>query len=235
MHKKILIVIPCFNEAHTIGNLIEEIQNEKSLHPFDFDIIVINDCSTDNTPEEVKKYNVINLDLPINLGIGGAMQMGYKYALKNNYQIAIQVDGDGQHPPKEIVKLINQYLLSNDNVIIGSRFILKQGFQSSILRRIGITYLHWLNRLLTGKSIFDITSGFRLFDIAALEIAAKNYPDEYPEPESLIIFSKYGLSINEIPVIMRDRQGGESSIKNFGQLYYMFKVSIAMFFSHIKK
>jgi hypothetical protein len=145
------------------------------------------------------------------------------------------MDGDGQHPPSELIKLIDQFILTHSNIVIGSRFVLKQGFQSSTLRRIGITYLHYLTYVFTRKSIYDITSGFRLFDQKAIQIIALKYPDDYPEPESLIIFSRAGLSVEEVPVIMRERQGGKSSIRNFSQLYYMAKVTIAMFFSNIRK
>jgi len=163
------------------------------------------------------------------------MQTGYKYALKNNYQIAIQMDGDGQHPPSELQKIFEGYNTSNPNVLIGSRFIENQGFQSSFLRRFGIKYFHWLNKILTGNSIYDITSGFRLYDIKSIKLVASRYPDEYPEPESLILFAKEKLLVKEVPVIMRERQGGVSSITSFSQLYYMVKVSLAMIFSKIRK
>jgi glycosyltransferase involved in cell wall biosynthesis len=229
---KTLIIIPCYNEEAAIGALLDELL---SIKDYPFDIVVINDCSTDNTAEIVAKYPVNLLSLSVNLGIGGAMQTGYRFAMLNDYDVAIQMDGDGQHPPDELKKIVDFYTKNHSNVVIGSRFIDKKGFQSSLMRRIGIAYFHWLIRFFTQQNIFDCTSGFRLFDKKAIQIAANYYPDEYPEPESLVIFAKRGLKINEVPVLMRERQGGTSSIKYFGTIYYMVKVSIAIFFSLIRK
>ena len=145
------------------------------------------------------------------------------------------MDGDGQHPPKELIKLLNHQKTTGANVVIGSRFIENVGFQSSASRRAGIRYFYRLNKLFTGKKIYDSTSGFRLFDKKAISLGARYYPDDYPEPESLVMFSKYGLAIEEVPVIMSHRLGGQSSIRNFSALYYCIKVTIAMFFSFIRK
>jgi glycosyltransferase involved in cell wall biosynthesis len=233
MTKKLLIIIPCFNEEASIATLLKELL---ALNlSYRIDIAVINDCSTDNTLAVIRQFNVIVLNLPVNLGIGGAMQTGYKYARRNNYDLAVQMDGDGQHPPTELAKLLAQYEKTEASVIIGSRFISKEGFQSSRLRRSGIAYFHRLNQLFTGKRILDITSGFRLFDKMAINIAANSYPDEYPEPESLVVFARAGLKIEETAVIMKERQGGQSSIRSFSSVYYMIKVSIAMFFAYIRK
>jgi glycosyltransferase involved in cell wall biosynthesis len=218
-----------------IGKLLNEM-NQLALPPhIEVEVLVINDCSEDNTSAKAREFGARVIDSPINLGIGGAMQTGFIYAQKNQYDFAVQMDGDGQHPPSELIKLIEQFTSSQSNIIIGSRFVLKQGFQSSVLRRLGITYFHYLTYAFTGKSIYDITSGFRLFDKKTIQLIAKKYPDDYPEPESLIILSKAGLSVKEVPVIMRERQGGKSSIRNFSQLYYMAKVTIAMFFTNIRK
>lgn len=232
---KLLIIIPCYNEASSIGSLLEQIRQIKLAEDILPDWVVVNDCSKDNTSQIAMQHGAKVLDLPVNLGIGGAMQTGYKYAAQSGYDLAVQLDGDGQHPPQELQKLIDEYLQFKCNIVIGSRFIVKQGFQSSALRRMGIKYLHWISKILTGKNIYDITSGYRLFDKKAIEIAAKYYPDDYPEPESLVVFSRSGLTISEVPVIMKERQGGRSSIKNFQQLYYIVKVTIAMFFSSIRK
>ncbi|RFS13364.1 glycosyltransferase family 2 protein [Emticicia sp. C21] len=231
--KKLLIIIPCFNEEASIAKLLTELLNLKL--PYNLTIAVVNDCSTDNTLSVVRSFNVVVLNLPVNLGIGGAVQTGFKYAHRNNYDLAVQMDGDGQHPPTELPKLLVHHEKTQANVTIGSRFILKEGFQSSFLRRSGIAYFHRLNQLFTGKRILDITSGFRLLDKKAIGIAAENYPDEYPEPESLVAFAKARLRIQEIAVIMKERQGGQSSIRSFSSIYYMIKVSIAMFFAYIRK
>jgi hypothetical protein len=231
MEKRILIIIPCYNEEASLPSLIDEL---RAVTVYPLSILAVNDCSIDNTAEAIARCGVDALHLPVNLGIGGAMQSGFLYARENDFDIAIQVDGDGQHPPSELPKLIAWHLSQHTNVVIGSRFISRSAFRSTWLRRIGIRYLHFLNRLLTGTRIYDSTSGFRLFDKKAIEIACELYPDEYPEPESLVLFSRRGLSIAEVAVDMRARQGGVSSIKNFGSFYYIVKVSIAMCYSFIR-
>jgi hypothetical protein len=232
---KVLIIIPCFNEEKSIALLLEELLKINFSNKYRVEIVVVNDGSEDNTVEVINQLNVIILDLPVNIGIGGAVQTGLKYAFDNDFEIAIQVDGDGQHPPMEILKMLKAQEENPSNLIIGSRFISKEGFQSSLFRRLGIFYLHWLNKILTQKNFYDITSGFRLFDKKAISLAARFYPDEYPEPESLVIFAKAGFSISETPVLMKPRQGGQSSIRYFSQVYYIIKVSLAMFFSYIRK
>jgi glycosyltransferase involved in cell wall biosynthesis len=231
MAQKILIIIPGYNEAASLPIVLSEL---RLVEGYDITPIVINDCSTDGTAIIARQNGVKLLDLAINLGIGGAMQTGYLYALKNNYDLAIQVDGDGQHLPSELYKLIDHYNQNAVNVVIGSRFLTKNTYRSTMSRRVGIYYFHLLNKLFAHKNIYDCTSGFRLFDRKAIEIAAASYPDEYPEPESLILFTKCGLTIAEVPVIMRARLGGTSSIRHFNSFYYMVKVTIAMFFSYLR-
>lgn len=162
------------------------------------------------------------------------MQCGLRYAREKNYDLAVQMDGDGQHPPTELIKLLWCQKTTAANLVIGSRFLEKEGFQSSMVRRIGISYFHLLNKMFTGKNIYDSTSGFRLFDKQAIAIAASSYPDDYPEPESLVLFSRKKLNLCETPVIMRSRDGGKSSIGKFASLYYCVKVTIAMSFSAIR-
>ncbi|WP_298391203.1 glycosyltransferase family 2 protein, partial [Hydrotalea sp.] len=172
---------------------------------------------------------------PMNLGIGGAVQTGIQYAYRNNYHYAIQLDGDGQHPPHQVPVLLAAQKQHNADVVIGSRFLGNgDGFQSSFIRRLGIRYFHWLNRIFTGNRIFDSTSGFRLLNQKAIALAAANYPDEYPEPESLILFAKAGCTIVEVSVKMRERQGGASSIGKTASVYYSLKVSLSMFFTFIR-
>ena len=235
MSGKVLIVIPCYNEEASLPSVLDELLQTSLPGGYQLDVLVVNDCSKDNTSAVAKNGHAIVIDLPVNLGIGGAVQTGILYARDSGYDIAIQLDGDGQHPPKELGKLVSFHLESGANIVIGSRFLEKQGFQSSFARRMGIKYFHWVNRIMTGMHIYDSTSGFRLFDRAAIKIASAYYPDEYPEPESLIIFSKAGLKISEVPVVMSARLGGQSSIRHFGSLYYCIKVSLAMFFSFIRK
>jgi len=235
MPGKVLIVIPCYNEEASLPKLLPELLSAALPNGYQLEALIVNDCSKDNTSAVAKKHKATVIDLPVNLGIGGAVQTGILYARENDFDMAIQLDGDGQHPPKELPKLINHHLESGANIVIGSRFLEKEGFQSSFVRRLGINYFHWVNRLMTGTRVYDSTSGFRLFDRKAIALASGYYPDEYPEPESLVIFSKAGLKIAEVPVIMAERQGGQSSIRSFGSLYYCFKVSLAMFFSFIRK
>jgi len=230
---KLAVIIPAYNEQDSIAMVISDI-NTLSISNTEITAVVINDCSTDNTSEIASKLDCVLIDLAVNLGIGGAVQTGYRYAYDNNYDYTIQVDGDGQHPASQIPKLFNEAITNNINVVIGSRFIDNKGFQSSNMRRLGIGFLNKLIKLFTGLNILDNTSGFRLFDKKVIEIVQSNYPDEYPEPESLILFSKKNFSIKEVAVEMKERQGGESSIRNFNQLYYMIKVSMAIFYTFIK-
>lgn len=235
MAKKVLIIIPCFNEEASLPVVLQEINKIALPGNYSLDVLVVNDCSNDGTKAVAEKNGALLLDLPINLGIGGAVQSGLLYALDNNYDLAVQMDGDGQHPPDQFTKLVNYHGDTGTNVVIGSRFLQNEGFQSSFSRRLGINYFYRLNYLFTGKRVYDSTSGYRLFDRVAIEIGAKCYPDDYPEPESLVLFSKAGLTIKEVPVIMNERFGGQSSIRNFTSLYYCIKVTIAMFFSFIRK
>ena len=235
MFKKVLIVIPCYNEEAALPQLLNELISLKLPDHYALSILAINDCSKDKTVEVARNYDIKILDLPNNLGIGGAVQSGLRYAKMNNFDIAIQLDGDGQHPPSEIIKLLNANSEFKADIVIGSRFLNNEGFQSSSIRRMGIKYFYYLNQLLTGNNIYDSTSGFRLLSSNAIAIAAENYPDDYPEPESLVIFSKAGLKIKEVPVVMSHRLGGKSSIGNFSSIYYCIKVTMSMFFSFIRK
>ena len=235
MLKKVLIVIPCYNEEAALPLLLNEFVSLKLPDQYELTVLVVNDCSKDNTFSVAQKYDVKILDLPTNLGIGGAVQSGLKYAKRYHFDMAIQLDGDGQHPPSEIIKLLNANAIFGADLVIGSRFLNNEGFRSSFMRRLGIKYFYRLNQLLTGNNIYDSTSGFRLLAKKAIAIAAENYPDDYPEPESLVTFARAGLKIKEVPVIMSHRLGGKSSIGNFSSVYYCIKVTISMFFSFIRK
>lgn len=221
---KKLIIIPAYNESASIQKTVEEIKKNAA----GFDYVVINDCSVDRTRDICEKhgYNVVNL--PINLGIGGAVQTGYKYGMKYGYDLAVQVDGDGQHDPKFLSKM-SDYLLETDvDMVIGSRFIEKEGFQSSGARRAGIKYFTFLIRLLTGKTVTDPTSGLRMVNRDIMEMFAQDYPKDYPEPESVVAVLRSGKKVKEIPVVMRERNGGVSSISLKKSVYYMIKVSLAI-------
>ena len=197
--------------------------------------VVVNDCSKDSTLKIIRELDCIALDLPINLGIGGAVQTGIKYAFNNGFDYAVQIDGDGQHPPHGIPILMEELRKNNWDVVIGSRFIKNEGFQSTILRRSGIKYFQWLLKLITGETVTDTTSGMRLMNRKTMELLYAYYPDEYPEPEALIIYNRNGLQFGEVPMQMIERQGGQSSIQGFGTIYYMFKVTIAIVFTFLRK
>jgi glycosyltransferase involved in cell wall biosynthesis len=233
---KILFIIPCYNEEENIATLLQELTQINIGEGFQVFIAVINDCSKDSTKSVVEKFPFVTLlNLPINLGIGGAVQTGLLYALKHQFDFALQIDGDGQHPPSEIYKLLEAQKLHQANVVIGSRFIEKKGFQSSFLRRLGIKYLQIIHFILTGNSIKDVTSGFRLYDKKTLDVICSAYPDEYPEPDSLILLANHQLKVIETPVVMRKRVGGKSSIRYFDQIYYIVKVTMSMFFTKIRR
>lgn len=228
---KKLIIIPAFNEESNIEKTVTAIQ--KNAQGFDY--VIINDCSGDSTRQicEKKGYNIVNL--PINLGIGGAVQTGYKYALEHGYDVAVQVDGDGQHDP-EFLSTMAEHLMDNGlDMVIGSRFIEKEGFQSSTLRRIGIIFFSKLIKILTGTLITDPTSGLRMIGRNAMALFAVDYPRDYPEPESVVAVIQRGMKVEEIPVIMKEREGGVSSISLKKSVYYMIKVTLAILIERIRK
>ena len=228
---KKLIIIPAYNEEANIVKTVESIERDA----VGFDYIVINVCSTDRTKEICEEHGFHYVDLPINLGIGGAVQTGYKYAWENGYDMAVQVDGDGQHDP-EFLELMAEYLETHQvDMVIGSRFIEKQGFQSSGMRRVGIRFFSGLIRLMTGKTITDPTSGLRMAGRNVIELFSKDYPRDYPEPESVVAILRKGLKVAEVPVIMREREGGVSSISMKKSVYYMVKVTLAILIERIRR
>lgn len=231
---RIAIVIPAYNEEEAIAAVVNDLNATAKQHQLDLKVIVVNDCSKDNTSEVISKLDCVALNLPVNLGIGGAVQTGFKYAYAAGCDYAIQVDGDGQHPAAEVPKLVATALEKNADVVIGSRFIDKEGFQSSALRRFGINYFKRLNKMLVGVTVNDSTSGFRLISKKVLEVVSDYYPDEYPEPEAIILYSLKGFKIVEVPVIMKERQGGVSSIGRFSSVYYMLKVTLAILYTFIR-
>ena len=228
---KKIVIIPAYNESESIKQTVEEIKRKAP----EFDYVVVNDCSTDKTKEicENNGFNVINL--PINLGLGGAVQTGYRYGYNKGYDVAVQVDGDGQHNPEFLVKMADYLERKKVDMVIGSRFIEKQGFQSSGTRRIGIKYFTFLIQLLTGKKITDPTSGLRMVNRDVMKIFAYDYPKDYPEPESVVAILRKKKKVEEMPVIMRERNGGVSSISLKKSVYYMIKVTLAILIEKIRK
>lgn len=222
--KKVLVIIPAYNESHNIEDTLQSLLNEEIA----VDYLVINDCSKDNTLDILKKLDSRYVDLPINLGIGGGMQTGYKYAFRNGYDIAIQMDGDGQHIPKYIKDLVDPIVNDEADLVVGSRFLNKVGFQSSRMRRFGINFLSGLIHVCCGVKVKDVTSGFRAANRKVIELFSQNYAQDYPEPESLVTCAVSGIRIQEVPVVMKERSGGKSSITSLKSVYYMIKVSAAI-------
>lgn len=226
---KLLIIIPAYNEQENIENVIQDVKTQIP----EADYIVINDCSKDGTREILKKANADFLDLPVNLGIGGGIQTGYRYALEKGYEIAVQFDGDGQHDASYIKELIAPIESGQADVAIGSRFIKNEGFQSSIMRRLGIRFLSGLIKLLCGVRVKDVTSGMRAVNQKMIERFAYDYAQDYPEPEAILLAGQLHARIVEVPVQMRERQGGTSSINAVRSMYYMIKVSISLVITRI--
>ncbi|MCF2669188.1 MULTISPECIES: glycosyltransferase family 2 protein [Lachnospiraceae] len=228
---KKLIIIPAYNESENIEKTVTAIKKNAP----DFDYVIINDCSTDQTRKicERNHYNIINL--PINLGIGGAVQTGYRYGYEEGYDVAVQVDGDGQHDPQFLNTMVEYLNENNLDMVIGSRFINKEGFQSSGTRRIGIKYFTILIRVLTGTMITDPTSGLRMVNREIMKIFAYDYPKDYPEPESVVSILRKEKKVKELPVIMKAREGGVSSISPKKSIYYMIKVTLAILIECIRK
>ncbi|WP_029323462.1 glycosyltransferase family 2 protein [Butyrivibrio sp. AE3004] len=218
----VLIIIPAYNEAANIENIVDEITTG---YP-QYDYVVVNDGSSDNTAKILKKRKYNHINCPINLGIGGAIQTGYRYAKENEYDIAVQIDGDGQHDPAYIGEIIAPIQRGEADYVIGSRFVNKEGFQSSATRRIGIHFLSFLIAVLCLRRVKDVTSGFRAVNRFFINVFADNYPIDYPEPEAIMDAVMRRKRILELPVVMREREAGKSSINLKRSAYYMIKVSL---------
>ena len=226
---RVLLILPAYNEESNIVRTVESVRSY--AHPeLEVDYIVINDGSTDNT-ERVCRHNGIKcISLFQNLGIGGAVQTGYIFALRHNYDAAVQFDGDGQHDISSLYSVVSPLLRDEADFVVGSRFVGEQtdNFRSTALRRVGIRWLSFLSRLFGRVRVKDVTSGYRAANRRALRYLAKNYPYDYPEPESLVSLRRNGFRIREMPAKMLERQGGESSIRAWKSIYYMVKVSFAI-------
>lgn len=219
-----LIIIPAYNEKESIARVIDSVRS----HAPWADVAVVNDGSRDETADVARAQGVILLDLPYNLGIGGAVQTGYKYAARMGYQVAVQVDGDGQHPADEIQGLVETLVETGANVVIGSRYVAKSRYDMPFLRLVGSRILATVVSLLVGQRVTDTTSGFRAVDRKTIRLLARYYPRDYPEPEVIVLLSRQGFKIAEVPVSMQQRLAGESSISRVRGIYYMVKVLLAM-------
>lgn len=227
---KRLVIIPAYNEEGSILTTVQDVLD----HAPGFDYVVVNDCSRDSTRQICREHHLNLLDLPINLGIGGAIQTGYRYALEHGYDMAVQIDGDGQHDARYLQIMADKLEAEGLDMVIGSRFIENQGFQSTGIRRFGIQFFKVLIKLLFGTTITDATSGMRLCNRRVLEQFSDDYPQDYPEPETVARLLRRGFRVEEVPVVMRERQAGESSIKPLKSIYYMIKVSTAILIERLR-
>ena len=227
---RVLLIIPAYNEEENILNTCNEIIRFNELNNTNYEFIVINDGSKDNTKKILEDNNLPHINLINNLGIGGAVQTGYKYALENNYDIAIQFDGDGQHDVRYVKKVCDPIINNKASMVIGSRFIDKGAdtFRSSAARRLGINIISKVIKLKTGKKMYDTTSGFRAIDKNIIKLFANKYPTEYPEPISTVEVISKGYIVEEGQVEMKERVGGVSSITSWKTIYYMINVIISM-------
>ena len=224
--QKVLLIIPAYNEEESILNVVNKIYNYNKENSTKYDIVVINDGSKDNTEKILCENNINHIKLINNLGIGGAVQTGYKYALENDYDIAVQFDGDGQHDIRYVRDVIKPITDNDANMVIGSRFIDKSTskFKSSKARQMGIKMISFFIKLVTSKKIYDTTSGFRAVDKELIKKFSNSYPVEYPEPVSTTEILKMGYKVKEVAVSMNERENGISSIRMWKNCYYMINV-----------
>ncbi|MCG5053917.1 MAG: glycosyltransferase family 2 protein [Myxococcales bacterium] len=229
--RKLLVIVPCLNEEEALPRLLDRLDRAAATlrDRVQLDVLVVDDGSVDGTAAIARARGARVARLSHNLGIGAAVQTGLRLAARDGYDWAAQIDGDGQHPPDELAKLLDAYDTHGaPDLIIGSRFLERVGFQSTRLRRVGIGWLSFLLRLFAGIKVVDPTSGFRLFGRRALQLFDEVYPYDYPEPESLAIAGAAGLTLVEVQVHMEPRQGGLSSIFGLRVAHYMLCVSISL-------
>ena len=223
---RVIAIVPAHNEEGAIGGVVDEI---RAFDP-SFDVVVIDDGSSDGTASLASAHGAAVVILPFNLGIGGAVQTGFKYALERGYEVAVRLDGDGQHDPAELATLLAPILSGEADIVTGSRFALDDGaYRPPLRRRIGITWFARLVSLLTHQRVTDTTSGFQALNRRGIALFADDYPNDYPEVEATVLVFKHRLRLVEVPVRMREREHGESSITFVRSVYYMLKVTLALF------
>lgn len=221
---KKLAIVPALNEERAIGTVIDEIKAFDAT----FDVLVVDDGSHDNTAENARAHGALVVRLPYNLGIGGSVQTGFRYAFNRDYDIVARVDGDGQHDPSQLSALMPVVVGGQADICVGSRFAGPGGYRSSGVRRIGIRILAGTVSLLTGQRLTDTTSGFQVLNRRAIALFAQDYPHDYPEVEAAVMLHKHRLRMAEVPVTMRERAHGNSSITALRSVYYMTKVLLAV-------
>lgn len=224
-------IVPAYNEAGSVAQVISEI---RAADPA-MDVVVVDDGSRDATAAIASRAGAVVLRLPFNLGIGGAVQTGYRYALENGYQIAIQVDGDGQHLPTEIPKLLEPILSGQADMVVGTRWRGEGDYRAPLGRRIGIELFARLVSLIVGQRVTDTTSGFRAVNRTGIRLFAVDYPHDYPEVETTVLVFRHRMRMVEVPVVMRERAAGQSSITLFRSVYYVVKVTLALLVGLFRK
>jgi glycosyltransferase involved in cell wall biosynthesis len=218
------VVVPAYNEGPSIEKVIVAIRE----HMPGATVVVVNDGSTDDTEERARQAGALVLSLVLNLGIGGAVQTGYKYAMAQGFSYAIQIDGDGQHEPSEAHHLLTQLLANDTDIVIGSRWLGRGNYVAPRNRRFGMKFLESLVSFRAGTRFTDTTSGFRALNRRAIALFAEHYPTDYPEVESILLARHYGLVVREVPVMMKAREHGHSSIRGLKTLYFMVRITIAL-------
>lgn len=229
---RIVAIVPAWNESGAIGNVVDEIKGFDSA----IDVVVIDDCSTDDTAEVAESRGATVLRLPFNVGIGGAVQTGFRYALEEGYDVAVRLDGDGQHAASEITKILGPVDAGGADLVIGSRFVDPDGtYRPPFARRIGIGVFARLVSILGGQRVTDTTSGFVALDRAGIELFAREFPHDYPEVEATLVALRSGLRVTQVQVDMRERTTGSSSITLVRSLYYIIKVMLALLVASLRR
>ncbi|PRR70675.1 glycosyltransferase family 2 protein [Neomoorella humiferrea] len=221
---RVLAIVPAYNEE---GNIDQVVKSIRRAQP-EIDIVVVNDGSSDGTSRLARRAGATVLDLPVNLGIGGAVQTGYKYAEVHGYDVAVQIDGDGQHDPRDVTRLLEVLARGEADMVIGSRFVTDTGYQPPLDRKVGMKIFSFLISKIIRQPIRDTTSGYRAVNRRVIGLFAREYPTDYPEVEVLVLLHRYGFRIKEVPVTMAYRQSGSSSITLWRSIYYVAKVLLAI-------
>jgi len=220
-----IAIVPAYNEQRAIGRVIDE------LRAFDpgLEVVVVSDGSVDRTAQVAEDHGAHAIRLSFNLGIGGAVQTGFRYAWERSYDVAVRVDGDGQHDPAQLGRLLEPVLAGEADIVVGSRFVGGEGYRSSASRRLGIRVLAWVVSRIARQRLTDPTSGFQALNRSAIALFAADYPHDYPEVEGMVMVIRHRLRLVEVPVTMRAREHGRSSIGAAASVYYMAKVLLALF------
>ena len=222
---KRIAIVPAFNEERNVGRVLDEL---RAIDP-GIDVVVVSDGSTDRTAEVASAGGAYVIGLPFNLGIGGAVQTGFRHAWEEGYELAVRLDGDGQHDPNELGRLVAPVVAGDADIAIGSRFTAAGGYRSSAARRVGIRVLAWVVSIIAGQRLTDTTSGFQALNRKAIRLYAADLPHDYPEVEGMVMAIRHRIRIVEVPVTMREREHGRSSIGALGSVYYMVKILLALF------